>query len=207
MNPIVQYHFDFGSPNCYIAHKLIPGIEERTGVTIDYLPVLLGGIFKLTNNQPPMIKFQDVKGKNAYMRREMARFLKTHGLDRFRMNSNFPINTVQVMRGAIVAAEEDFLMPYVDVISAAIWEQDLKMDDPDVIAAALKAGGLDADLILRRIQEDGIKKQLVHNTSRAVEMGTFGCPFFYVGDEPYFGKDILRDMEEEILRQKNQASA
>mgnify|MGYP005648559717 CR=1 FL=1 len=101
--PTFEFHFDFGSPNAYIAHKLIPGIVERTGVACDYVPVLLGGVFKLTNNKSPMEQFQGIKNKNEYGGLEMARFVRKHGLSKYQRNPHFPVNTVQIMRGAIVA--------------------------------------------------------------------------------------------------------
>ena len=106
MTPKVEFHFDFGSPNAYFAHKVIPGIEQRTGAKFDYVPILLGGVFKLTNNQSPMVQFKDIKAKSDYMKIEIVRFIKKHGLAKFKMNPHFPVNTVQIMRGA-VAAEMD----------------------------------------------------------------------------------------------------
>ena len=188
-NVTVEHHFDFGSPNSYLAWKVIPEIEKRTGVAFTYVPVLLGGIFKLTGNQPPMIAFGSIKNKPQYDALEMKRFIARHKFDKFKMNAHFPVNTVQIMRGAIV-------------VFNAMWEQSLKMDDADVIAAALNAGGLDGAHILARIQDQDVKDKLLANTSTSVERGTFGAPTFYVGNEIFFGKDRLRDLEEEIVRVK-----
>ena len=103
MTPRVEFHFDFGSPNAYLSHKLIPAIEQRTGAKFVYVPVLLGGVFKLTNNQSPMQQFAGVKNKPAYQQLEMQRFIARHGLSKFRMNPHFPVNTLQIMRGAVAA--------------------------------------------------------------------------------------------------------
>lgn len=198
----VEHHFDFGSPNSYLAWKIIPEIEKRTGVTFVNLPVLLGGIFKLTGNQPPMIAFGNIKNKPQYEAREMQRFIAKHKLDRFKFNSHFPVNTVQIMRGAVAAGMDGVLAKYMDVVFRAMWEDSQKMDDAEVIRAALDAGGLDGARILARIQDQDVKDELLANTQASVERGTFGCPTFYVGDEIFFGKDRLRDVEEEILRAK-----
>lgn len=198
----VEHHFDFGSPNSYLAWKIIPEIEKRTGVTFVNVPVLLGGIFKLTGNQPPMIAFGNIKNKPQYEAREMQRFIAKHKLDRFKFNSHFPVNTVQIMRGAVAAGMDGVLAKYMDVVFRAMWEDSQKMDDAEVIRAALDAGGLDGARILARIQDQDVKDKLLANTQASVERGTFGCPTFYVGDEIFFGKDRLRDVEEEILRAK-----
>jgi len=196
----VEFHFDFGSPNAYLAHKLIPGIEQRTGAAFVYVPVLLGGVFKLTNNASPMVQFKDVKNKLAYQQLEMRRFIERHGLTQFQWNPHFPVNTVQIMRGAIVAQLDGNLMPYVDAVFQRMWEVPKKMDDPAVIRAALEESGLDAARIVARIQDQDVKDALLRNTEASVARGSFGAPTFFVGDEMYFGKDRLRDLEEAIRR-------
>jgi len=198
----VEYHYDFGSPNCYLAHKVIPGIEKRTGVSFTYFPILLGGVFKLTNNISPIQQFADIPHKMAYMRLEMQRFIKEHGLAKFRMNPHFPVNTVQMMRGAIVAEEEGYAPAYVDAMLTAMWEDGKKMDNPAVIIETLDAAGLNGAHILERIQEQSVKDKLIANTSSSAERGCFGAPTFFVGDEMYFGKDRLEAVEREIMRRK-----
>jgi 2-hydroxychromene-2-carboxylate isomerase len=200
MPATVEFHFDFGSPNAYVAHKVIPTIEGRTGARFDYVPILLGGVFKLTNNQPPMVQFKGVKNKGEYQKIEMRRFLAKHALTRFKMNPHFPVNTVQIMRGA-VAAGPDFAR-YVDVVFQAMWEDGKKMDDPEVIRATLEAAGLDGQAMMARIADQDVKDTLLKNTESSVARGTFGAPTFYVGEEIFFGKDSLGAVEEEILLQR-----
>lgn len=200
--PTFEFHFDFGSPNAYIAHKLIPGIVERTGVACDYVPVLLGGVFKLTNNKSPMEQFQGIKNKNEYGQLEMQRFITKHGLTAYARNPHFPVNTVQIMRGAVLAQRMDRLGDYVDAVYGHMWEAPKKMDDADVIAAALDQSGFDGAAMLAGIQDQSVKDELLANTNASVERGTFGSPTFYVGDEIFFGKDRLDEVEAEIERQK-----
>ena len=191
----VEFHFDFGSPNAYLCHKVLPAIAARTGGTFRYVPVLLGGIFKLTNNQAPMVAFKDVKNKNEYARLEMKRFIARHGLTAFRMNAHFPVNTVQIMRGAIVAERSGFGSRYVDAVFAHMWEQSRKMDDAAVILAALGEAGMDGAAVLAGIQSQAIKDELAANTESSVARGNFGSPTFFVGDDMYFGKDRLGEVE------------
>jgi 2-hydroxychromene-2-carboxylate isomerase len=202
MIPKVEFHFDFGSPNAYFVHKLIPDVEKRTGATFTYVPILLGGVFKLTNNQPPMVQFKGIKNKQEYQRLEIMRFIRKHGLTKFQMNPHFPVNTVQVMRGAVAADMDGKLRPYVDAVFHHMWEEPKKMDDAEVIRAALDASGLDGARTLARIQEQDVKDALLKNTEASVARGTFGAPTFYVGEEIFFGKDRLRDVEEEIVAAK-----
>jgi 2-hydroxychromene-2-carboxylate isomerase len=197
-----EFHFDFGSPNAYLCHKVLPAVVARTGVACSYLPVLLGGVFKLTNNKSPMEQFQGIKNKNEYGALEMARFVREHGLTKFKRNPHFPVNTVQIMRGAIVAQHADRLAEYVDAVFRHMWEEPKKMDDPDVISTALDQSGFDGAAILAAIQEQAVKDELLANTSASVARGTFGSPTFFVGDEIYFGKDRLAAVEAEIERQK-----
>lgn len=198
----VEFHYDFGSPNCYFVHKVIPEIEKRSGVEFTYFPILLGGVFKMTNNKSPMQQFAEIPLKMDYMRLESMRFIEEHKLTKFTMNPHFPVNTVQMMRGAIVAEEEGYAAQFTDTMFTAMWEDGKKMDDPEVIIATLNAAGLDGAHILERIQEQPIKDALIRNTNASVERGCFGAPTFFVEDEMYFGKDRLDAVEKEIMRQR-----
>lgn len=198
----VEFHFDFGSPNAYLAHCVLPSIEQRTGVKIDYVPVLLGGVFKATNNVSPMVATQGVKNKGEYMMLEMRRFIAKHGIQGFTFNPYFPVNTLTVMRGAIAAKRLGCSQRYIDEVYRNMWVEPKKMDDLPVIEATLTSSGLPAAKILELSQDASVKQELVANTERSVALGTFGSPSFYVGSELFFGKDRLRDVEDEILVQQ-----
>ena len=192
----IDFIFDFGSPNAYLAGKVLPDIAARTGATVNLIPCLLGGIFKATNNRSPVQAFGEVKGKLAYEQLETRRFIEKHGLTQFRMNPHFPVNTLLIMRGLIAAQRLGAGDRYLDVVQAAMWEQGLKMDDPEVVGGTLVEGGLDGAAILEATQDPGVKAELVANTEAAVARGVFGIPTFFVGDEMFFGKDRLGQVEE-----------
>ncbi|MFM1987693.1 MAG: hypothetical protein RJA99_650 [Pseudomonadota bacterium] len=198
--PAVQFLFDFGSPNAYLVHKVLPALEARTGTTVEYVPILLGGLFKLANNRSPMEAFRDIPTKRAYDRHDMARFVERHGLDRFRMNPHFPVNTLKVMRGAVAAQRLGVFARYVDAVFAAMWEDGRNMDDVPTIVSTLTAAGLDAAALLEASQLPEVKEGLLRSTEQAHARGAFGSPTFFVGDEMWFGKERLRDVEDEILR-------
>jgi len=197
----VQFLFDFGSPNAYLAAKVIPEVEKRTGVTFDYVPVLLGGIYKLTGNSSPADYLKGIRNKREYMEVETARFIRRHGITTFRKNPFFPVNTLQLMRGAVAAQVEGMFWQYFHAVYRHMWEEPKKMDDPEVMMGALRSSGIDAERIVAKAQAPEIKARLVHNTEQAVARGAFGSPTFFVNDEMFFGKDQLREVEEEILAQ------
>ncbi len=197
----VEFLFDFGSPNAYLSHLVIPQIERRTGATFDYVPVLLGGIFKATGNVSPAESLRGIKNKREYMMVEMGRFIRRHNITTFRQNPFFPVNTLMLMRGAVAAQFEGVFEPYVQAGFHHMWEEPKKMDDPEVFRAALNASGLDADRLMARAQADDVKKRLLELTTDAVNRGAFGSPTFFVGKEMFFGKDQLRDVEEAIVEQ------
>lgn len=202
MNPKVEFLFDFGSPNAYLAHRVIPEIEKRAGVRFDYVPVLLGGIFKLTNNKSPAESFAGIRNKPEFLTLEMDRFVAKHRLTKYRRNPFFPVNTLMLMRCAVAAQAEGVLPAYVEAAFHHMWEEPKKMDDPEVLRAAFAVSGVDIDRLLARAQEADVKNRLIENTNRAVERGAFGAPTFFVGDEMFYGKDQLRDVEEEIMARK-----
>ncbi len=194
----LEFIFDFGSPNAYLAMKALPDLLDRTGAELVITPCLLGGIFKATGNKAPMIQYADAPAKLAYEHLEMRRFIERHGLTRFRLNPLFPVNTLTIMRGAIVAEDEGHLDEYVEAVNRAMWEEGLKMDDPAVAAAFLSESGFDGSALIARTQEEAIKARLAANTESAVARGVFGIPTFFVGDEMFFGKDRLAQVEEAL---------
>ncbi|MBR1215655.1 2-hydroxychromene-2-carboxylate isomerase [Bradyrhizobium sp. JYMT SZCCT0180] len=200
-----QFLFDFGSPNAYLSGLVIPDIEKRTGVKFDYVPVLLGGIFKLTGNSSPADYLKGIRNKREFMEAETARFLRRHGITSFRPNPFFPVNTLQLMRGAVAAQAEGLFEPYCRAVYRHMWEEPKKMDDPAVMRSALASSGIDVDLIAARSQDAAVKNRLMELTQDAVNSGAFGSPTFFVGSEMFFGKDQLRDVEEEILAQQAKA--
>lgn len=198
----VEFLFDFGSPNAYLAARLIPDIERRTGTKFDYVPVLLGGIYKLTGNSSPADYLNGVRNKPDYMALETDRFLRRHGITNYQRNPFFPVNTLQLMRGAIAAQAEGIFWPYFQAVYHHMWEDPKKMDDLDVMLEALASSGIDASRIVARSQDPAVKNRLAALTQDAVDRGAFGSPTFFVNDEMFFGKDQLRDVEEEILAQQ-----
>jgi 2-hydroxychromene-2-carboxylate isomerase len=195
----VEFHFDFGSPNAYLAHRVIPAIEARTRAKFRYVPVLLGGVFKATGNRSPAEAFAGIRNKPEYDRLETERFVRRHRIEGFTRNPFFPVNTLQMMRGAAAAEIDGSLEQYVEAMFHHMWEVPKKLDDPTVLREALTASGLNADAVLGRMQDPAVKAKLIANTEASVARGTFGSPTFFVGDAIYFGKDRLRDVEEAIL--------
>ena len=198
MTKTVDFYFDFASPNAYLSHQVVPGIEERTGAKFNYIPVLLGGIFKATNNKPPMEAFFGILNKNEYQSVEMKRFQKRHGITKFKMNPHFPVISLQIIRGAVGAQLDGYLDKYIDQVLKHMWEEPKKMDDPEVIKEAFTESGFDTDRLMEQMQDPDIKAQLIANTEEAVKRGTFGIPTFFVEDDMYFGKDTLWQVEEAL---------
>ena len=198
----IEFYYDFGSPKSFFVHKLLPDIAEKHNVTVVWKPMLLGGVFKLTNNQSPMERFKDVQGKLAYDKRETDRFVKRHNLA-YQPNPHFPVMTIAVMRGAIYTAGTDFDAVYRDAVFKAVWEDQQKMDDPYVIHLVLNSAGLPADEIMAATQTAKVKSGLIDATNEAVSRGIFGAPTLFLGEEMFFGKESLWEIEH-ILRQHKQ---
>jgi 2-hydroxychromene-2-carboxylate isomerase len=193
-----QFMFDFGSPNAFLSHEAIPAIEQRTGVKFEYVPVLLGGIFKATNNKSPAETLAGVKNKREFHAIETERFVKRFHVKPYTWNPFFPINTLNLMRAAIAAQFEGVFEKYVAAAFHHMWEEPKKMDDPEMAAKALTASGLDAAKLFARAGDADVKARLIENTQSAVERGAFGSPTFFVGTEMFFGKEQLREVEEMV---------
>jgi 2-hydroxychromene-2-carboxylate isomerase len=198
MGKTVEFIFDFASPNAYLAHCVLPEIAQRTSAEIVITPSLLGGLFKITGNQAPMTAFGGIQGKLAYEALETKRFIAKHGLSQYQFNPHFPINTLLIMRGLVAARRMGVESAYTQAVFAGMWERGLKMDDPAVVASVLTEAGLDAKAILEATQDPEVKAELLANTESAAARGAFGIPTFFVGDEMFFGKERLGQVEEEL---------
>jgi 2-hydroxychromene-2-carboxylate isomerase len=198
MSATIEFIFDFGSPNAYLAYRALPPILERTGARLSINPCLLGGIFKATGNKAPSIAFAAIKGKFEYEMLEFRRFIARHRLAKFRLNPHFPVNTLMLMRGFVAAREAGFGAAYLEMGLEGMWEEGLKLDDPDVLTRRLDAAGLDSASLLAAAQTDPVKQKLADNTAAAVALGVFGIPTFFVGDEMFFGKERLGQVEEAV---------
>jgi len=197
LNPTApQFLFDFGSPNAFLSHEAIPAIEQRIGVKFEYVPILLGGIFKATNNRSPGETLAGVKNKPEFNALETERFIRRFQVKPYVWNPFFPVNTLNLMRAAVAAQLEGVFEPYIDAAFHHMWVEPKKMDDPEVAMQALTASGLDAAKLFARAQQADVKAKLIENTQAAVERGAFGSPTFFVGTEMFFGKEQLRDVEE-----------
>lgn len=192
----IEFHYDFGSPNAYLVHKVIPAVSAAHGVEFEYVPILLGGVFKATNNVSPAVSMQGITNKPDYQRIETTRFCAIHQIKPQVPNPFFPVNTLKMMRGAIYASDKDFYAQYIDAMYSAMWEQALKMDEDDLIASTLDAAGLPTQDIVAGMSDPAVKQGLIQNTEGSVGRGTFGSPTLFVGDDIYFGKDKLRDAVE-----------
>ena len=193
----VDFIFDFASPNAYLCHKAIQNLEKTHNIKFNYVPCLLGGIMKLSNNQPPMVTLAEIPNKMKYeFDTAFNRFMREHSITKFKMNEHFPVNTISLIRGAIVAQKNNFFDAYGEIVLSGLWEQSLKLDSPEALHELLIKNDCHADLVIEGIAKEEIKEELIANTSEAVEKGAFGIPTFFVADEMFYGKDSLRELKE-----------
>ena len=198
MTTTVEFLYDFGSPNAYYSHSVIPEIEARHDVKFEYMPILLGGVFKATNNVSPAVSLQNIPNKAAYTQLETARWLARYPVENFERNPHFPVNTLMLMRGATFARDKDFYRDYVNAMFTAMWVDGKKMDDPEVVVQTLNEMSLPAEEIVAGVQDPDVKSALIAATDEAVKRGAFGSPTFFIEGDMYFGKETLRDIEERL---------
>tara|TARA_B100000768_G_C11179936_1_gene332491 strand:- start:185 stop:784 length:600 start_codon:yes stop_codon:yes gene_type:complete len=190
----IEFYYDFGSPKSYFVYKILPLIAQKHNAKVTHKPILLGGIFKLSNNKSPAEAFAQVKGKLAYDVRETKRFVARHELP-YSPNPYFPVMTMGLMRAAIYAMGQDWQEEYTRVIFDAMWVDAKKMDDPNVMAEVLKENDLPVQKIMAAIQMPEIKSALIDATNDAVARNIFGAPTMFFGNEMFFGKEGLADMD------------
>lgn len=194
MTQSIDFYFDFASPHSYLAHLRIEEVAQKCDIQFNYIPVLLGGIFKATNNRSPMEAFAGIDSKEAYQKVEIHRYLKRHGLlDKFKMNPYFPVNTLALMRAAVAAQQidDETYRTFINTVFDGMWLQQLDLNNVDVIQSLLAGTGLPLEKLLTNMQTTEVKQALISNTEKAVSKGLFGVPSFISNDELYFGKESL----------------
>jgi len=196
MSKTVEFYFDVGSPAAYLAWMQVPKLAAETGATIDYRPMLLGGVFQATGNKSPM----EVPAKGSYMVTDLQRFAARYGVP-FNHNPHFPINTLLLMRGAIglQIREPARMVPYVDAVYRAIWVDGKNMNDPATVGAVLQQAGFDQAALLALAADPEVKDRLKAVTQDAVARGVFGAPTFFVDGHMYWGQDRL-DFVQQALK-------
>lgn len=194
MSKTVEFYFDLGSPTAYLAHKRLAQLSRQYGLKVRYMPILLGGVFKATGNASPV----SIPAKGKYMlEHDLPRFAQRYGVP-LNFNPYFPINTLNLMRGAIAAGRLDCMDAYVDCAYDAIWVEQKDMGDPAVVSQVLSEAGLDADGLIALSQDPEVKAELIANTEAAVARGVFGAPTLFLEGAMYFGQDRLDFIEEAI---------
>jgi 2-hydroxychromene-2-carboxylate isomerase len=194
MPKTLEFLFDFGSPTTYLAHKRLPEVVRRTGASVTYTPILLGGVFKATGNASPA----EIPAKGRWMNQDLARFARRHGIE-FRSNPYFPINTLVLMRGATGLIGDDRFGAYVDAVFDAMWREPRNLNDPAELPAVLQRAGVAPDEFRSLVEDEQVKARLKSATEQAVARGVFGAPSFFVGEEMFFGQDRLDFVEEALL--------
>ena len=187
----IEFHFDFGSPTAYLAFTQLKIIAERNKTVIEYYPILLGGVFKATGNNPPA----SVPAKGKYMMTDLQRYADKYRVP-YERNPFFPVNTLSSMRGAISYQDEGDFIKYIEVMFKNMWIEPKNLNDEDVLKKVLIENNFDFDDFIKRITDQNVKNRLISNTENAVKKGAFGAPTIFVGDQMFFGQDRMEFVEE-----------
>ena len=194
MSTNLDFYFDFGSPTTFLAYKRLLQLQQQYDLSINYMPILLGGLFKATGNASPVT----IPAKGGYMMtHDLPRFSQRYGVD-LKFNPHFPVNTLHIMRGAIAAQQQDCFDNYVAALFDAMWQQEKNLGDPEIVASVLNDAGMDATALMSLAQDPAVKAELISNTEAAVARGAFGAPTMFIGEDMYFGQDRLDFIEEAL---------
>ena len=196
MTKTVEFYFDVGSPTAYLAHKRLQQLQAQYGCKILYHPILLGGLFKATGNSSPI----SVPAKGRYMMAEdLPRYAALYDVP-LNNNSHFPINTLNLMRGAVAALNTEYFADYINTVFNAIWVDGKNMGDIDIVTEVLGSADLNVNVILASTQDPDVKAALIKNTELGVQRGLFGAPTMFVEGEMFFGQDRLQFVESVIQK-------
>ena len=181
-----DFYFDFISPYSFLAHKEIIKIEKKNSVKIKYKPILLGGLHNLHGIKAPAF----IPAKAKHMVRD-CKLIAEKNKTKFKFNSYFPIRSLNLMRGVLVAEEDNYKSYYVDSIFNSIWQDGLNMNDENIIQKVLKNLNVNPKTFLLRSASSSIKDSLRKKTNEAYEKGIFGAPSFVSNNKIFWGQDRL----------------
>lgn len=195
MAKTAEFYFDVGSPATYLAWTQLPALCAQSDATLVYKPMLLGGVFQATGNASPAT----VPAKGLYMTTDLGRFAQRYGVP-FNMNPHFPINTLQLMRGAIgmQLRQPERFDAFVKAVFEALWVNGVNLNDPASVATTLASVGFDPAQVFALVNDADIKAALKANTEEAVSRGVFGAPTVFVGRQMFFGQDRLDFVREAL---------
>jgi len=193
MSKTIECYFDVGSPASYLAWTQLPDLARRHNAELVWKPMLLGGVFQATGNQSPAA----IEAKSRYSRMDMQRFARRYGVT-LNQNPYFPVNTLQLMRGAVAFVDTPRFNDYLTAVFNAMWIDEENMADADVVARVLSAAGFEPGDVVARASNPEVKERLKEITTEAVERGVFGAPTLFVGEEMFFGQDRLWMVEEAL---------
>ena len=181
-----DFYFDFVSPYSFLAHKEIRKIENREGIKIRYKPILVGGLHNLHGIKPPAF----IPAKAKHMIKD-CKLIAARNNIRFKFNSYFPIRSLNLMRGVLVAEEDNIKNYYIDSIFNTIWQDGLNMNDDIIIQKVLKNLNVNPKTFALRVTSSLIKDTLRKKTSNAYEKGIFGAPTYVVNNKIFWGQDRI----------------
>jgi len=187
----LEFFFDCSSPWTYLAFESVQPIAARNDVEMIWKPILVGGIFNSVNPSVYENRAKPVPAKARYYQKDLQDWAQYVGV-KIGQPPVFPVNSVKVMRGALLAIDAGALVPFARRAFQRYWSELADISQDDEVIAIAEAAGLDTDRWLERIAEPGVKEALRANTEECMKRGGFGSPTMFLdGDDMYFGNDRL----------------
>ena len=181
-----EFYFDFGSPYSFLAHNEIRRIEKENSIKIQYMPILLGGLFELVGTKANA----DIPIKGKYMIKDCKLWAEKYNI-KFKFNNYFPIMTLNLMRGVLVAEKKGFSENFINEVFDSIWKHGLDLNDNQIFEKVLKTLNINPKTFLMESADHKIKDELKKRTTEAFTKGIFGAPSFIINNKLFWGQDRL----------------
>jgi 2-hydroxychromene-2-carboxylate isomerase len=198
---MIEFFFDISSPWTYLAFHRVQQIAQECDQQLIWRPILVGGVFNAVNPTVYASREQPVLAKQRYLHKDLQDWAKHTGLQIVFPPSVFPVNSVKAMRACIVLEASGQLPAFARAAFEAYWAQNQDISQADVLRAIFVHLGLDANVVMERLQEDSVKEQLRANTQELIDRGGFGSPTYFLDHKDmYFGNDRLDLLRSAILK-------
>ena len=188
----IDFYFDYSSPYGYFAAMKIDPLAEKYGRSVNWKPILLGAVFKVTGAKPlPTLPL-----KGAYAMHDVARSARFYGAP-YRHPEKFPIAGQAPSRAFYWVNEKDPALAHTLArkLYQAYFVDNRDISSPEITADVAATLGLNRDALLAALGDETVKDKLKLEVETAIARGVFGSPYFIVDDEPFWGADRLEQLE------------
>ena len=188
----IDFYFDFSSPYGYFAATRIEAVAQKHGRWVNWQPILLGTVFKITGGQP----LPSLPLKGDYAKRDMARSARLLDIP-FNYPTKFPISGVAPSRAMtwLHGKDQQKAKDLALALYRAFFVNNRDISDSLITIEVATELGHDRDAVTAGMNDQATKDTLRKEVEAAIAKGVFGSPYIVIDSEPFWGHDRIDQVD------------